>query len=100
MTRCKSVPQANHIVMLVVCAGGSPYNNDESGGINELGGYMIGEPQSFLCSKRVTVMSLDNILFVVIAGGVGLCVLNFRDEYIAWRDHRAAEMRKFTSRRR
>jgi len=44
-------------------------------------------------------MSLDNILFVVIVGGVGLCAAHFRDEYIAWREHRAAEMRKQTSMR-
>jgi hypothetical protein len=44
-------------------------------------------------------MSLDDVLFGVIVGGVGLCAAYFRDEYIGWREHRAAEMRKETSMR-
>jgi hypothetical protein len=44
-------------------------------------------------------MSLDDVLFGVIVGGVGLCAAYFRDEYIGWREHRAAEMRKQTSMR-
>jgi hypothetical protein len=39
-------------------------------------------------------MSLDDVLFGVIVGGFGLCAAYFRDEYIGWRKHRAAEMRK------
>ena len=44
-------------------------------------------------------MSLDDVLFGVIASGVGLSAAYFRDEYIGWREHRAAEMRKQTRRR-
>ena len=44
-------------------------------------------------------MSLDDVLFGVIVGGVGLCAAYFRDEYIGWRKHRAAEIRKQTSMR-
>jgi hypothetical protein len=44
-------------------------------------------------------MSLDDVLFGVIVSGVGLSAAYFRDEYIGWREHRAAEMRKQTSRR-
>jgi hypothetical protein len=44
-------------------------------------------------------MSLDDVLFGVIVGGVGLCAAYFREEYIGWREHRAAEMRKETSMR-
>jgi len=44
-------------------------------------------------------LSLDDVLFGVIVGGVGLCAAYFRDEYIGWREHRAAEMRKQTSMR-
>jgi hypothetical protein len=44
-------------------------------------------------------MSLDDVLFGVIVSGVGLSVAYFRDEYIGWREHKAAEMRKQTSRR-
>jgi len=44
-------------------------------------------------------MSLDDVLFGMIVGGVGLCAAYFRDEYIGWREHRAAEMRKETSMR-
>jgi hypothetical protein len=39
-------------------------------------------------------MSLDDVLFAVIVGGVGLCAAYFRDEYIGWRKRSAAEMRK------
>jgi hypothetical protein len=39
-------------------------------------------------------MSLDDVLFAVIVGGVGLCAAHFRDEYIGWRKHRAAELRR------
>jgi hypothetical protein len=39
-------------------------------------------------------MSLDDVLFVVIVSGVGLCAAYFRDEYIGWREQRAAEMRR------
>jgi hypothetical protein len=39
-------------------------------------------------------MSLDDVLFVVIVGGVGLCAAYFRGEYLGWREHRAAEMRR------
>ena len=42
------------------------------------------------------VMSLDDVLFGVIVGGVGLCAAYFRDEYIGWRKYRAAEMRNQT----
>jgi hypothetical protein len=45
------------------------------------------------------VMSLDDVLFGVIVGGVALCAAYFREEYIGWREHRAAEMRKETSMR-
>jgi hypothetical protein len=44
-------------------------------------------------------MSLDDVLFVVIVGGVGLCAAYFRGEYIGWREHRAAEMRREASMR-
>jgi hypothetical protein len=44
-------------------------------------------------------MSLDDVLFGVIVGGVGLCAAYFRHEYIGWREHRAAVMRKQTSMR-
>jgi hypothetical protein len=44
-------------------------------------------------------MSLDDVLFGVIVSGIGLSAAYFRDEYIGWREHRAAEMRKQTSRR-
>jgi hypothetical protein len=44
-------------------------------------------------------MSLDDVLFGVIVSGVGLSAAYFRDEYIGWREHRAAEMRKQTNRR-
>jgi hypothetical protein len=49
--------------------------------------------------KGVLVMSLDDVLFGVIVGGVGLCAVYFRDEYMGWREHRAAEIRKQTSMR-
>ena len=42
-------------------------------------------------------MGLDDVLFGVIVGGVGLCAAYFRDEYIGWREHRTAEMRRETS---
>jgi hypothetical protein len=45
------------------------------------------------------VMSLDDVLFVVIVGGMGLCAAYFRGEYIGWREHRAAEMRREASMR-
>ena len=41
-------------------------------------------------------MSLDDVLFGVIVGGVGLCAAYFRGEYIGWREQKAAEMRKQT----
>ena len=44
-------------------------------------------------------MSLDDVLFAVIIGGVGLCAAHFRAEYIRWRAHRAAERRQETSMR-
>jgi hypothetical protein len=44
-------------------------------------------------------MSLDDVLFGVIVGGVGLCAVHFRDEYMGWREHRAAEMQKQMSMR-
>lgn len=44
-------------------------------------------------------MSLDDVLFGMIVGGVGLCAAYFRDEYIGWREHRAAELRKETNMR-
>jgi hypothetical protein len=44
-------------------------------------------------------MSLDDVLFGVIVGGIGLCAAHFRDEYIRWRKHRTAERRKETSMR-
>jgi hypothetical protein len=44
-------------------------------------------------------MSLDDVLFGLIVGGVGLCAAYFRDEYIGWREHRTAEMRRETSQR-
>jgi hypothetical protein len=45
------------------------------------------------------LMSFDDALFVMIASGVGLCAAYFRAEYIGWREHRAAEMRRKTSMR-
>jgi hypothetical protein len=45
------------------------------------------------------VTSLDDVLFGVIVGGVGLCAAYFREEYIGWREHKAAEVRKQTSMR-
>ena len=44
-------------------------------------------------------MSLDDVLFGVIITGIALSAAYFRGEYIGWREHRAAEMRKLTSRR-
>jgi hypothetical protein len=44
-------------------------------------------------------MSLDDVLFGVIVSGIGLSAAYFRDEYIGWREHRAAEMRKQKSMR-
>jgi hypothetical protein len=44
-------------------------------------------------------MSLDDALFMVIVSGFGLCAAYFREEYIGWREHRAAEMRRETSMR-
>lgn len=37
--------------------------------------------------------SLDGLMFAVIVGGVGLCILYFRDAYRAWRKHRATALR-------
>ena len=48
---------------------------------------------------QMEFMSLDDVLFVVIVSGVGLSAAYFREEYIGWREHRAAEMRRQTSRR-
>jgi hypothetical protein len=45
-------------------------------------------------------MSLDDVLFGLIIGGVGLCAAHFRDEYLRWREQGAAERRKETSMRR
>jgi hypothetical protein len=42
-------------------------------------------------------MSLDDILFGLIIAGIGLCAAYVRAEYIGWRDHIAAEMRKRAS---
>ncbi len=39
-------------------------------------------------------MSLDDVLLGVIVGGIGLCVVSFRYEYIRWQKHIAAERRK------
>jgi hypothetical protein len=33
------------------------------------------------------VMSLDDVLFGVIIGGIGLCAAYFREAYIRWREH-------------
>jgi hypothetical protein len=44
-------------------------------------------------------MSLDDVLFGVIIGGIGLCAAYFRDAYIRWQEHRAAEVRKEMSMR-
>ena len=44
--------------------------------------------------------SLDNVMFALIVVGVGLCVAYFRDEYIAWRKHRAAELHNETMMRK
>jgi hypothetical protein len=44
-------------------------------------------------------VSLDDVPFGVIVSGVVLSAAYFRDEYIGWRERRAAEMRKRTSRR-
>jgi hypothetical protein len=44
-------------------------------------------------------MSLDDVLFGMIIGGIGLCAAHFRGEYIRWREHRAAERRRETSMR-
>jgi hypothetical protein len=46
------------------------------------------------------VMSLDDVMFGMIVGGLGLCVAYFRDGYIAWRKHRAAERRIETGMRK
>jgi hypothetical protein len=48
---------------------------------------------------RAMVMSLDDVLFAVIVGGVGLCAAYFRGEYIGWQEHRAAEKRREASMR-
>jgi hypothetical protein len=45
-------------------------------------------------------MVLDDVLFGVIIGGVGLCAAHFRGEYLRWREHRAAERRKETRMRK
>ena len=39
-------------------------------------------------------MSLDYLMFAMIASGIGLCVAYFRDGYRAWRRHRAAVSRE------
>jgi len=44
-------------------------------------------------------MTLDDVLFGMIGGGVGLCAAYFKDEYTGWREHRAAELRKQKSMR-
>jgi hypothetical protein len=44
--------------------------------------------------------SLDNVMFAMIVIGVGLCVAYFRDEYIAWRKLRAAELHNETMMRK
>ncbi len=44
-------------------------------------------------------MTLDDLLFGMIGGGVGLCAAYFKDEYTGWREHRAAELRKQKSMR-
>jgi hypothetical protein len=45
------------------------------------------------------VTSLDDVLFGAIVGGIGLCAAYFREEYIGWREHKAAEVRKQSSTR-
>ena len=57
------------------------------------------QKQNDLESQKSNVMSLDDALFVVIVSGLGLCAAYFREEYIAWREHRATEMRRETSMR-
>lgn len=42
-------------------------------------------------------MSLDDVLFGLIIAGIGLCAAYIGAEYIGWRDHIAAEMRKQAS---
>jgi len=44
------------------------------------------------------IMNLDDVLFAVIIGGIGLCVAHFRGEYIRWREHEAAERRLYLRR--
>jgi hypothetical protein len=45
-------------------------------------------------------MSLDDVMFGMIVGGLVLCVAYFRAGYIAWREHRAAERRNETRMRK
>jgi hypothetical protein len=44
--------------------------------------------------------SLDNVMFAMIVVGVGVCVAYFRDEFIAWRKLRAAEIHNETMMRK
>lgn len=44
--------------------------------------------------------SLDIVMFAMIAVGVGLCVAYFRDEYIAWRKLKIAEIHHETMMRK
>jgi hypothetical protein len=46
------------------------------------------------------MMSLDYVMFAMIVVGVGLCAAYFRDEYIAWRNLRAAEIHNETMMRK
>jgi hypothetical protein len=39
-------------------------------------------------------MNLDDLLFVIIIGGIGLTGAYFRAEYVLWRRYKAAEQRK------
>jgi hypothetical protein len=39
-------------------------------------------------------MNFDDLLFVIIIGGIGLTGAYFRAEYVLWRRYKAAERRK------
>jgi hypothetical protein len=43
-------------------------------------------------------MNFDDLLFVIIIGGVGLTGAYFRAEYVLWRQYKAAERRKRATR--
>jgi hypothetical protein len=39
-------------------------------------------------------MNIDDLLFVIIIGGIGLTGAYFRAEYVLWRRYKGAERRK------